>query len=177
MHSQKSVLVFETALPTSTCIGFGHFAALAAKCRKHVSSIQLLACTLSVSEVNNANVKVCNADVPGLELIPSLEKYPQILKNRFLRYSSLRKHADIFSSTPTHYSVQVLTLLQATSLQWCEVSSRWTWCSTWWTPCGVDIVQSSFHKRHSLQCVSLIKTVNCASIWPDADVHIWFSWH
>lgn len=46
-----------------------------------------------------------------------------------------------------------------------------------WVPYGVDIVQRSSHKRHSLQCVSLVKMVNCVTIWPIADMHIWFSWH
>lgn len=80
---------------------------------------------MSVPELNNADVKVCNSNVPSLEL----GKCPEILKNLFLRYSSLRKQADIFSSIPTRYSLQVLTLLQATPPQ--KASSRRTWSATW----------------------------------------------
>lgn len=86
-----------------------HFAMLVTKCGRGVGLTQFLAYILL------ATPKVNNADV----LSQDLNKDPEILKD-FLRYSSLRKQADMVSIIPTYESLQAL--LQATSLQ--KASSR-----------------------------------------------------
>lgn len=69
------------------------------------------------------------------------------------------QEADVFSSIPTHYSLQVLTILQATSLQ--KASSRWTWCTMWapwrwpWNKCNpfeLQVSAAGARKQSSLYC-------------------------